>query len=50
VGTADIRPISISTLRALAILENAHDDTPAVMQLPGPLGQRLRTTNGVERR
>jgi putative transposase len=35
--------------RALAILEDGLEDALAVLQLPEPLRQRLRTTNGVER-
>lgn len=35
--------------RALAILEDGLEDALAVLQLPAPLRQRLRTTNGVER-
>ena len=35
--------------RALATLEDGLDDALAVLQLPEPLRQRLRTTNGVER-
>lgn len=35
--------------RALAMLEDGLEDALAVLQLPEPLGQRLRTTNGVER-
>lgn len=35
--------------RALAVLEDGWDDALAVLQLPEPLRQRLRTTNGVER-
>jgi transposase-like protein len=35
--------------RALAMLEDGLEDALAVLQLPEPLRQRLRTTNGVER-